>query len=215
VLTSRESKLGAMSTADPSSRTARRRPPWWLWTAAVAATVVGAVALLGGFADVPDRKLPVVPRGGTHAGGQLDTTVARVYLSPARPGSDYDASADTGFLVVEATVENTTDLPSTFVDDLVRVIAGDAVGQADSPALLEARTGRALTFAQPGLPVTVLYTWEVDTGALEVGDTVFIGFFEQFPIYGDPVFGDDAFGAPTATARMESSIGPAPGGGVR
>jgi hypothetical protein len=204
-----------MSTAAPSARErARRRAPWWLWTLVVVATVVGAVALLGGFSDVPDRELPVVAEGDTHVGGQFETTIERIYLSDARPGSDFDSSDDTGFVVVEATVENTTELPSTFVGRLVRVIVGGSIGETDAPSLIEARTGDPLTFAQPGLPVTAWFVWEVDDGEIGVGDRVFLGFFEQFPIYGDPVFGDDAFGAPTATARMETSVGPAPRGGT-
>ena len=197
--------------ASPAARaTRRRRPPWWLWTAGAVAVAIAAVASLGGFADTPARRLPVIAEGGTHVGGQLETTVERIYLAPTRPGTDYDSSDDTEFLVVEARVENTTALPSTFVDRLVRVIAGNAVVETDRPALIEARTGQALSFAQPGLPVTAQFAWEVDRGALEIGDTVFVGFFEQFPIYGDPVFGDDAFGAPTPTARTEGTIGEAP-----
>ena len=190
----------------------RRRAPWWLWTVGVAAAVVAVVALLGGFADVPDTKLPVIAEGGTHVGGQLNTTVERIYLSDTKPGATYGASDETQYLVVEATVANTTDLPSVFVGRLLRVVVDDAVEQGDSPSLIEARTGLSLSFAQPGLPVLADFVWEVPRDEIAVGDTVFLGFFEQFPIYGDPVFGDDAFGAPTATARMESSVGPPPVG---
>ena len=64
----------------------RRRLPWWLWALVGAGSLVGIVALLGGFNEVPIEKLPQVQLGEPFVGNEVALQVDDIYLSAHRAG---------------------------------------------------------------------------------------------------------------------------------
>jgi hypothetical protein len=173
--------------------------------------IVGTViiAVLGGFNDVPVEKLPLVQPGATHTGGEVDTTVTAIYLTTRAPAQSYDADDGMQYLVVEATLTNRMSSPSILGRDLVRVLLDGVIDPEDEPStgIVDLRTGDQVPFLQPGLPIDVAWSWEIPLDAAAAGDDLIIGYFERFPIQGDPVFGDTAFTRPQPTARTVTTIG--------
>jgi len=192
---------------DQTVASRRRRVPWWLWTLVAIGAVVGLVAAIGGFRDVPITALPEVQLGAAHVGSEVRTVVSRAYLSDTQPTNGREADAGSVYLIVEASAESMSDGPSLLDGDLIRVFAGEQVTPAVDPShVLELRTGEPSEFLQPGVPVDLAWVWAVDTDSLSVGDEVFIGIFDEFAIYDHPIWGDDSFSRPTPVARVITSI---------
>lgn len=184
-----------------------RRIPWWAWVLAVAVLVTGLIAALGGFRDVPIEKIPTIELREPHLGGQLTTTVTRIYLSSVQPASGYEPDDGEQYVVVEATVDNTTAEPSIFGRDLLRIVVDGVVEPDVAPdGVYFARQGVVLDFLQPGVQADMIFTWPVPEGTVAPGDDAIIGIFEQFQVLDDPVFGDTAYGSPTPTARILTTI---------
>jgi hypothetical protein len=189
---------------------ARTRGRWRIWVilAAAAVVVVGGIAALGGFNDVPVASLPELQLGDTHHGNEVDTVVTSVYLTTRAPGQQFDADPGTQYLVVAATMLNTTDSPGGLTTDLVRVLLEGEVSANDDPrGLVDPRTGNQVGFLQPGIPLDAVFSWEVDD-SVQVGDDIIIGLFDRFAL-DDPRFGDTAYSAATPTARILTTIGAA------
>ena len=43
----------------------RRRVPWWLWAIGAIVVVIGVIAAIGGFNDVPISRVPTIALGST------------------------------------------------------------------------------------------------------------------------------------------------------
>ena len=174
--------------------------------------VIATITLLGGFADVPQEKLPRVTLGEPYAGNEATVTVERAYLSPTRPsapGNDDPLPAGEGkqFLIVETRIENTTTSPSYVYGDIVRVLIDDVLDPATEPnATLDLRTGSQLGLLQPALTLDVDFLWEIDETAATAGDDVIVGILDRVPVANDPVFGDSAFTRPSPVARILTTI---------
>lgn len=183
----------------------RRRPPWWLWLVLGVAALVGTVAALGGFSDVPVEDLPEIELGQTHEGNETRTTVLGTSLTDTKPGRDF-ASDDEQFLVLDAEVVNTTDAPTLLTRDLVRVLIPGSISANDGPDMIDPRNGDLINFLQPGLAMRVQLVWTVDAGTLREHDPVIVGIFERYRAVDDPLF-DDSYTAPVPVVRIETEIG--------
>ena len=184
-------------------------------TIAIAAVlaVIAVIAAIGGFSDVPDEKLPVVAVDEPYPGNEITTTVSRVYLTPTRPaapGVTDPLEADEGkqFLIVDATITNTTTAPSYVYDDILRVLIDGVIEPTVEPeAILDERSARPLGLLQPGLQLDAAYLWQVDLDGVAAGDDIIIGILDRVAVANDPVFGDSAFTRPAPAARILTSIG--------
>jgi hypothetical protein len=186
---------------------ARRRVPWWAWILGALVAITALIAAIGGFADVPEEKLPEVALGEQWIGGEANATVHSAYLSETMPVSGTPADDGEIYLVVDVTAAANGDRPSLFARSLIRVLVGDVVAaETDPDRVLEVRSGTGTDFLQPGLPVEVAYAWSVPITDLAVGDEVIVGIFDQFGITGDPLWGDTAFTRPTPVARVLTTI---------
>ncbi len=193
---------------DAAATQPRTRGRWRVWVilAAAAVAIIGGITVLGGFKDVPVETLPELSLGETHHGNEVDTVITSVYLTSRLPGREYDADEGVQYLVVDATLLNTTDTPDTLTSELLRVVLDGQVTRTDDPrGPVDPRTGNAVGFLQPGLPVRTVFWWEVSDTASE-GDDLVIGLFERFPV-DDPRFDGTAYSAPKVTATIDTTIG--------
>lgn len=166
--------------------------------------VVGAVAALGGFNDVPVTSLPKVQLGETHHGSEVDTVVTSVYLTTRAPGQTFDAEEGEQYLVVAATLLNTTKGTGGLTYDLIRVLLDGKVSANDQASLVDPRTGNQVGFLQPGIPLDAVFTWTVDD-TVKDGDDIIVGLFDRFAV-DDPRFGDTAYST-SPTARILTTVG--------
>lgn len=190
-------------------RRRRLRLPWWLWTILGLGAAVGTVAALGGFEEVPIAELPIIELGDVHHGTQLDTVITAAYLSHRAPGQEYDVDEGEIYIVVEATLLNTTNRP-VHGYDAVRIVVDGAVEPTEKPyGLIELRRGDVVGPVQPGLPVAAAYTWVVGETSVSAGDEIRIGLFETFAV-DDNLILEDVRTAPTPTARIVATLGEEP-----
>jgi len=184
----------------------RRRGLWVLGIVVAAATAVAAVALLGGFNEVPIEKLPVIELGETYEGSEVQTTITGTYLTSIRPGETFEADEGKQFFVVEASLLNTDRDTDVLDTGLLRILLEPDVQPADDPDGVAMDDGRDLDFLQPGLTVNALFFWVVpDT--IEDGDEVVVGVFDRHVVE-DPRFGDAGAYASEPVARVVTTIGP-------
>lgn len=197
---------------DAPATPTRRRGPWrggafrvWAILGVAVLVIVAAVAGLGGFNDVPVEKLPKISLGDVEHGTQVDTTITAVYVTPRAPGQSYEAEEGKQYLVVTATLLNTTNKPSTLTSELVRVLIDGVVSANDDASFVDPRTGNQVGFLQPGIPLEGAFSWLIDD-TVENGDDVIVGIFDHFPT-DDPRYSDGAFTPPEPIARILTTIG--------
>ena len=192
---------------DAPATPTRRGGRWRVWAIVVATVIVivGGIAALGGFNDVPVTSLPKLQLGDIHHGNEVDTVITSVYLTTRAPGQQFDADFGKQYLVVAATMSNTTNAPGGLTNDLVRVLLDGQVSANDpTQGLVDPRTGDFVGFLQPSIPLNAMFSWKVDD-SVKNGDDIIIGLFDRFPV-DDPRFSDTAYSA-TATARILTTIG--------
>ena len=200
-----------MTTPAERTRAGRLRLPWWLITIAALVAAVALIAALGGFSDVPESKLPEVKLGELVDGEEVRASVTSIYLSPTRPMSDIEAGDGQQYLIVEATLENTTKRPNIFQHDVVRVALDGVIEPTTAAdAVVELRSGGQQSFLQSGLKAEVAYSWQIDAADAATGDEIFAGIFDRYKVANDPIFGDTAYTSPTPIARIITTIGVAP-----
>jgi hypothetical protein len=191
----------------PEPQRPKRRVPWWAWVLISAGSIVGIVALLGGFNEVPIEKLPRISLGEPFVGNEVALQVDEIYLSRTAPVTGYDAEEGHVYLVVETTAENTTSGPNIFLNRALRVEVDGAISSTDAPYnFVDLRTGDGVSFLQPGLPVQVAFFWEVEEDRIDAGGEILLGIFERYDSPDDPRF-DDAKTSPVPMVLVEESIG--------
>lgn len=181
---------------------------WWLF--AIAAVALAASAIFGGLDDASqaDPEPPVLSPGEAFVGPQLTTTLHTAELMDVAPG--YTLEPDDGFtyLVVTATVTNTSVTSTTAIDDLLQLewLDDETKGEPDRTALVSDET--PLPQANPGVPMDVAYIWQVPIGELESGDTVRVSIRSKtFVQDGDVTYGS-YWAYPVVAARVDLEVGP-------
>src|SRR6187402_275666 len=132
----------------------RRRVPWWLWAIGAIVVVIGVIAAIGGFNDVPISRVPTIALGSTFHGSEIDSSLTHATVS-----SDGPIGADSGgddWLIVTVVSTNRTTRPVPADAIGVRAIAGGVV-TADEKPYLEVldRNGSTLSSLQPGVRTTL------------------------------------------------------------
>ena len=181
--------------------------PWWAWTLAVIVTVVTVIAVLGGFSAIPEEKLPRIPVGDTHTGGELATVVERVWVSNQQPTNGEFAATGEQYLIVRARLDNLTSEPSSFGSQILRAEVDEVIAATVAPdVVLDDLRGTRLASLGAGIPTTVDFIWVIPADSIAAGDSVYLGIFDQFRVYGDPIFGDGAFTRPQLVAIVETVV---------
>lgn len=184
---------------------ARRRIPWWAWVIGCVVVAVGTVAALGGFSDVPVQKLPTIELGETYSTNEVDVTVLGVELSDGTPFNHYTEDGKE-YVNVEVEVTATTDAPTLIAGDLIRVLLEGVIDVDERPEPDELRNGTYPATLQPGLPMRIGYSWEVDAGSVKVGDPIVIGIFAEYDDPNSAIF-DDAKTPPVPVVRIVTEVG--------
>ena len=193
-------------TDEAAPARARRRTLRPLWVIVSFAAVVGVIAALGGFADVPVEKLPVIALGEAHQGSDVEATIRGSYLTATQPGQTFEADEGMQYFVVEARLLNTSTGPDVLDRGLVRILLGDVVAPEDEPyGFIDADSGLGLDFLQPGITVNALYFWQVPT-TVAAGDELFVGIFDRERIVDDPIFGDTRYST-EPVVRVITTVG--------
>ena len=161
-------------------RTARRRRA--AVAVAAVALLIGGVALLGGFADVPRDRLPVLPLGGTYDNGLYSVSVRSVRVVDRDPVSG--SGATRRVVVADVDLLFRGDAPTT---GAALWLAPLDAGLPAQPALDDVRVvdeRNGLTEpVQPGLPLRTVYTWTLPTTTrVEPGDRVRLGVYERYEV---------------------------------
>ena len=192
-----------IDVVEPAPRqVAKRGLPWWAWLLVALLVLIVIVAALGGFSVVPVQKVTLVQPGDVVVGAEVDTTVQRVFLADRMPGATAPADGES-VLIVEAELLNRTDEPTTLIQERIRVIAEGAITLADDPdRVVDLRNADPPDFLQPGIPTAVAFAWPVADGAIEPGDQIVVGILDRVPVSDDPIYGDTAYSAPRALARL-------------
>lgn len=184
----------------------RRRGLWVLGIVVAAATAVAAVALLGGFNEVPIEKLPVIELGDVYSGNEVDVQVTGSYLTEQQPGYTFDADEGEQYFVVEVTLLNTQNDTDVLDTGLIRLLLGDEVLPEEEPyGVINGDTGFSMDFLQPGLEMHALYFWLIDD-SVDDGDDVVVGIFERHAVE-DPRYGEAGAYASEPMARIITTIG--------
>ncbi len=183
----------------------RRRVPWWLWAIGAIVVVIGVIAAIGGFNDVPISRVPTIALGSTFHGNEIDSSVTRATVSPDSPIGTDSGGDDWLIVTVVSTNRTTQPVPADAIG--LRAIAGGVV-TADQKPYLEVldRNGSTIAELQPGVRTTLDFLWKVPAGALTDGDTIIAGVFERVPEPDNPVF-FDAYSNPVVKARLQFAIG--------
>lgn len=190
----------------PDASMRRRRNLWLVSIGVVLAAVVGVIAVLGGFNEVPIEKLPVIQLGDTYSGNEVDTQITGTYLTNTQPRQTFDADEGEQYFVVQATLLNTTATPDVLDTGLVRILLGEDVAPEDEPYnVVNADNGFSLDFLQPGLEVHALYFWVIPD-KVDDGTDVIVGVLERHEI-DDARYGGKVYSRGEPIARIVTTIG--------
>jgi hypothetical protein len=187
-----------------------RVPTRWLVLSA-GGGLIGLSALFGGLEDAPPPVHPVIQAGETHEGSELAIAVDSALLIDAFPEQNLVPAAGSRLFVIRATVENTTAAArrlSAAEADTVRVEGVSALPIDEPPArVLVIDDGSDRAVAQPGVPVEVVFVWEIADGALTKGDIVTISILDRvFMGEGELTYGG-LYGPPAVRATVQVPLG--------
>jgi hypothetical protein len=171
-----------------------------------AVVVVGTIAVLGGFNDVPVEKLPKIAIGESYTTNEVEVTVLRAELSDSTPVNHFTEDGKQ-YVIVEVEVTATTDEPTLVASRLVRVLLEGVISPDDgeTPDMDELRNGTYPDPLQPGLPTRIAYSWEIDAGRAQVGDQIIIGVYERYDDPNSAVF-EDGKTAPVPVVRIVTEL---------
>jgi hypothetical protein len=197
-------------TVTAGRATTVRRFPWWAWSALAILVVVGSVAALGGFRDVPITRVPTISLGDTYRGAEVDARITGSELMDAAPDGSTPRPGHR-YLALDVTVTDTTDHPVPATAITLRAVAGSAATgsavTADQTAalMLLTRDGQTPASLEPGVPTLLSFFWQVPTAALDDGDRFVAGVFQSVP-QSNVIFGS-SYSDPTAVVRMVLHVG--------
>jgi len=180
-----------------------RRIPWWAWVLVGVVAVVGLVAALGGFNDVPITKVRTIPLGSTFHGQEVDSRVLGAKVSASAP--DGLRSSKGAWLQVELESVDRTNDPVPIDAISLRTIAGPVEATAQPYATVLTRGGSPIEL-QPGVPTRMVVLWPIARGAIHDGDRIIVGVLQRVPKTG-PTVTNGEYGPPVAEARLQFAVG--------
>jgi hypothetical protein len=159
-------------------------PTGWL-TGILLVPFLAITAAFGGLNAVAAPEIPAISPGDTHDSGPFELTVDRAVLIDELQGSGAYPDEGERVLAVVVTAENTWDRAVRSVADsgvsaALRIPALGDESAPDAVARLDDATGSP--FLQPGMPVELVVTWEVDAGAFADGDAIALEI-QDFTLY--------------------------------
>lgn len=179
--------------AEPSRGTLRERLHGWLPVLVVAAVlaVAGVVAIpLGGW-DTVQLQSAVVPQqeaGVVYGGNRLATSVDEAYLTDENPDGITEPDPGETYLVVVATMENTTDEPQPplgsrdfYAITVPGVLELGTAIEYDAHAVYLVRDESYFPTLNPGIPDEVLFLFTVPDDLFAPGDELVVGITDADP----------------------------------
>ena len=178
-------------TVERPSLAARVRP--WRPVIAVGGALVlaGVVAIpLGGWDTVvlQSRIVPEQEAGETYVGNRLATSIDAVYLTDVNPDGYTEPEPGETYLVVAATMENTTGEPQIplgsrnfYAFTVPGVLALGATIDVTTYDVYLERDVTYLPMLNPGVPDTVLFYFAVPDDAFSDGEEIVIGITDARP----------------------------------
>jgi len=187
-----------------------RLPTKWLLSS-VSAVLLALSAVVGGLDDAPVAPVPRIEEGDSHVGTELTIMVNGALLIDGFPEQSIMPADGNRFLVVRATVENTTTEPrrlGTVDADSIGIAGIPSVPAAEPPErILVIDDGSDRVVVQPGVPVELAYLWEVAGDAVEAGDPVTVSLLDRdFISEGRLTYGG-LYGDPIVSATLELALG--------
>lgn len=181
--------------------TLRERLHGWLPVIVVAAVlaIAGVVAIpFGGWDEVSLRseEVPAQDAGAVYAGNRLATSIDAASLTDVSPDGFSEPEPGESYLVVVATMENTTAEPqqplgsSDFYAFTVPEVLelGTSIDTSAYGVYLE-RDGTYLPTLNPGVPDTLLFVFTVPSSRYAAGDRLVVGITNADPEAADLYLG--------------------------
>ncbi|TFC45324.1 MULTISPECIES: hypothetical protein [Cryobacterium] len=189
---------------------ADRLPTKWLLTA-LTTVLLGLSAVFGGLSDAPVQAAPVIAAGERHVGSELTVTVSQALLIDAFPEQLLVPAEGNRLLVVRAMVDNTTTEAirlGTAESDRIRVGGVPGLPEAEPPTrVLVIDDGSGTVFAQPGVPVEVVFIWEVAGDAVAKGDSIDVQLLDRVLISEGELTYGGLYDDPVVTGTLELELG--------
>jgi len=189
---------------------ADRLPTRWLLTG-LTTVLLGLSALFGGLDDSPVQAAPVIAEGERHVGSELTVTVTRALLIDAFPEQGVVPAEGDRLLVVRALVENTTTEPirlNTVDSDRIRVGGVPGLPQAEPPFdILVVDDGSDEVVAQSGVPVEVVFLWQVAGDAVAEGDAIEVQLLDRVFISEGQLTYGGLYGDSVVSGTFELKLG--------
>ncbi|MDO7881634.1 hypothetical protein [Antiquaquibacter soli] len=179
--------------------------PTSAWIVVGAGAVLGISALFGGLdeADLSSKQPPVVAVDEPIVRDELTIAVHSAELSMVAP--DYSFEPDEGmiYLLVEATVTNNYTTTAIGLDEALRL---DGTEKPTTDRLARVVDGSSLPQANPGLPIGVVWVFQVPEDEVAPGDTVRVTVTaKSFTEDGDVTYGS-YWSDPKPTAFVDVEV---------
>jgi hypothetical protein len=187
-------------------------PTKWLITS-VGAILLLLSSALGGLEDAPTDPVPLLDAGETATGEQFSVTVTRALLIDALPEQGLTPEGDNRLLVVGATVENRRTKPVRLAtapskpDSLLPVGVDGITSSTPAMTVAVVNDGAQSSPLQPGVPVDVVYVWEIAADAVAAGDEIRIDVLDRTAEGRGTITYDERFSAPFAIAHVDLTLG--------
>jgi hypothetical protein len=194
-----------------ASQASAKVPTKWLVSGVVGLFLVVSAAF-GGLNDAAPTPLPALAAGDPFTGAQLRIAVDRAVLIDSFPEQNIVPDDGKRLLVVVATVEDVWTKPVSTIasigaaDNLRPVdVAGiDADTAPRTVAVLS--DGSEYPELQPGVPIQLVFIWDVDPEALADGDPVRVDVYDKtYLAEGFVTFGE-RFDNPVVAAYAELPV---------